>query len=378
MRFILPFLLLIPLAFFLISSNELSHEKADVNHQPSMKGLCWVAGDSIAQHNIDQVTDIGSNWISQTPFGWMNGHESPIVVLNNDRAWWGETDRGIKHTAQLAHASGVHNMLKPHIWLRRSGDKWRSDIEMKNDKEWNQWFDSYKAWIVHYAKLAEECKIESLCIGTELYRTTSEHPEKWRKIIREIRKVYNGQLTYAANWYKEVEEITFWDDLDYIGVQAYFPLSKKDSPSKKELIRSWTKHKKSLKRIAEKYQKKVVFTEIGYKNTADAAREPWVWPQDSDHDITLSDETQRICYEALFESLWHEPWMDGIFIWKWFHSTYKYEDMESQFAARDERRKNRTQSRGREFKPPSVFFTPQRTEVLHTLKDWYSNDRLGE
>lgn len=362
---------LLVLGLILISSSESSPVADKSEHQPTMKGLCWVAGDSIAQHNIAQITDIGSNWISQTPFGWMNGHESPIVVLNNDRAWWGETDRGIRHTAQLAHASGVKNMLKPHIWLRRGGDKWRSDIEMNTEEEWNQWFASYKDWIVHYAMLAEDCKIESLCIGTELYKTTSEHPDQWRGIIKEIRKVYSGKLTYAANWYKELEEITFWDDLDYIGVQAYFPLSRKDSPSKKELIKSWSKHKKSLKRISEKYQRQIVFTEIGYKNTADAARKPWVWPQDADESIVLSEETQRICYEALFESLWHEPWMDGMFIWKWFHSTHKFEDFESQFRAQDERRKVRAKERGRDYKPRAVYFTPQRTVALETLQEWY-------
>jgi len=368
-------LILITIGFILSSSSDPSEEIGKNNHRPSMKGLCWVAGDSIAQHNISQITDIGSNWISQTPFGWMSGYDSPIVVLNNDRAWWGETDRGIRHTAQLAHASEVKNMLKPHIWLRRSGDKWRSDIEMKTREEWNQWFDSYKDWIIHYAKLAEECKIESLCIGTELYKTTSDHPDQWREIIKEIRKVYNGQLTYAANWYKELEEITFWDDLDYIGVQAYFPLSKRDSPSKKELLKSWSKHKKSLKRISEKFDKKIVFTEIGYKNTADAAREPWVWPQDAAHNISVSDDTQRLCYEALFESLWHEPWMGGTFIWKWFHSTHKYHDFESQFKDRDERRRSRAKERGTDYNPPLVHFTPQKnSSALETLKYWYQDE----
>jgi len=241
---------------------------------------------------------------------------------------------------------------------------------MNSEREWDEWFESYGAWILHYARLAEECKIESLCIGTELHQTI-KRTEEWRYLISEIRKVYSGQLTYAANWYKEYQDVQFWDELDYIGIQGYFPLSKKKNPSKKELLKSWKKHKGDLMKISKKYKKKIVFTEIGYKNTADAAKEPWTWPQDMDHSVEVSDETQKICYEALFESLWYETWFDGVFIWKWFHSTYRHEDFDTYFAAWDKRRKERAERRGREMRPP-VYFTPQRTETIHTLRDWYS------
>jgi hypothetical protein len=337
---------------------------------PSMKGVCWVAGDSIAQHNITQITDIGSNWISQTPFGWMSSYDSPEVVLNSDRAWWGETDKGIIHTANLARASNVSTMLKPHIWMRRSDNKWRSDIAMNSKEEWDRWFESYGNWILHYAYLAEEYDIEALCIGTELYQTTKHFPHKWKKIIADIRKVYSGKLIYAANWYKEYEEITFWDDLDYIGIQAYFPLSKNESPSPKELMKSWSKHKKVLKKLSKKYNKKIVFTEIGYKNTADAATEPWTWPQDMDHDVKICEETQANCYHALFESMWKEPWFDGLFIWKWFHSTHHHHDLDSYFEARLERRKERAKNRNRNL-GPAVYFTPQQGKAMDLICEWY-------
>lgn len=359
-------------AFLLLGAKNSNSSEEMTKHTPSMRGLCWVAGDSIASHNMDQISNIGTNWISQTPFGWMKGIDSPVVVLNSDKAWWGEADRGIRHTAALASSSGIKSMLKPHIWLRRSGDKWRSDIAMNSPVEWDAWFESYSDWILHYALLAEECNIEALCIGTELHQTTVQHPEKWREIIAAIRKVYSGDLTYAANWYKELEGVTFWDDLDYIGVQAYFPLSKKDNPRKKELLKSWQKHKRQLENISKKYNKKIVFTEIGYKNTADAAKEPWTWPQDTEDDIEVSDVMQRICYEALFESVWHESWFDGMFIWKWFHTTYKYRDYDTYFAAREERRQKRGRGKSR-----TVYFTPQHTETIETLSKWYKGENAS-
>ena len=346
------------------------------SHSSKMKGVCWVAGDSINSNNIIQLKEVGATWISQTPFGWMNGYQQPNIRMDTSHrgsGWgWGESDIGLAYTAQLAREMGVRSMLKPHIWLRNSGGKWRSDIAMKADEEWDLWFENYERFIMHYARVAERAQMESLCIGTELQTTTKKHPEKWRALIQKIRGVYSGELTYAANWYQEYEDITFWDDLDYIGIQAYFPLSKKNHPTKKDLIESWTKHKTAIEKIARKYDKQVVFTEIGYKNTADAATEPWAWPQRMGPDVLMSEATQITCYQALFESVWDEPWLDGVFIWKWFHSSYRHDNLEDLFGEMTERRNKRRERNGQEkIERRQVYFTPQFTQAKEELSKWY-------
>ena len=364
------FLIYLALCQPLLNKEAGSDKSPRPSPEPRMKGVCWVAGDSISKHNLDPLIESGITWISQTPFGWMNGHDDPNVRLKTTRVLWGETDRGITHTTCLARESGIRSMLKPHIWIRNSKGKWRSDIAMENEEQWDQWFESYEHFIIHYAKLAESLGIESLCIGTELRETIRQHPEKWRDIIHNIRQVYKGQLTYAANWYKEYEEVSFWDELDYIGIQGYFPLSKRPSPSKDELLKSWKSHKKRINRISKKYQKPVIFTEIGYRNTSDAAIDPWTWPQTLEKtSFNLSEETQRKCYEAMFESLWDEPWFSGIFIWKWFHSTYRYEDLETYFVERQKRRMNRPNYRRRADR--KVFFSPQQQPALRVMNEWY-------
>ena len=350
---------------------DLKMELAD--SEPKMKGVCWVAGDSIADHNIDDLLDVGADWISQTPFAWMGDYQSPDIGMNSDRVGWGESDHGLGHTAGLAREKGVKSMLKPHIWLRGREGKWRSDIAMTNEKDWETWFGNYGMIMLHYAHLAEESNMEALCIGTELHQTTKQHPEKWRKLIKEIRKVYSGQLTYAANWYQEYEDITFWDDLDYIGIQAYFPLSNHKIPTKEIINKSWDKHKKDIERVAKKFNKKVIFTEVGYKNTDDAAIEPWSWPQHLDaKEVKISEQTQLLCYQALFESIWHEPWMKGIFIWKWFNSSYRHNDIDTYFEERSGRWNKRRKDQGLEsIERPEVYFTPQLTKAKEELKQWY-------
>ena len=61
---------------------------------------------------------------------------------------------------------------------------------------------------------------------------------RWRQIIAAIRQVYHGKLTYGGNW-DSFNEVTFWDALDYIGVLAYFPLTKTPNPSSAEIAAAW-------------------------------------------------------------------------------------------------------------------------------------------
>lgn len=329
-------------------------------HTPRMKGVCWVGTDSITTKNFDPLLNTSGNWISQTPFAWMDGYDNPIINLSTHRAWWGETDRGIKHTTELAHKAGIQVMLKPHIWIMNSDGKWRHDIAMNSEAEWATWFENYEKFILHYARLSTELGIESLCIGTELYQTTKQYPDRWRKIIQAIKEIYCGELTYAANWYEEYETISFWDELDYIGIQSYFPLTKKKNPDVRTLVKGWKKHKKDIQKVANKFNKKVIFTELGFKNSADAAIEPWTWPQRMDKNkVERSDQTQINCYEAMFTSLWDEPWIDGFFIWKWFHTTYKHDDMDTYWEGRRDRQ---------------IYFSPQRTGAIDVLREWYSKE----
>jgi len=314
-----------------------------------MRGVSWVAGDSVTEEQILNLKQHQIEWISQTPFGWQTAFNLPDIRMNTQsaRAYWGESDAGIIHTTLLAKKYNIKTLLKPHLWLRDQSGKWLGDIQMTNAAQWDQWFRNYRSFILHYAQLAEKEKIEALCIGTELHQAAVTQEKAWRELIRDIRKVYSGQLTYAANWYLEYEQIKFWDALDFIGVQAYFPLTKNKNPTLKELKAGWAKPISNINKIARKYKKPVVFTEAGYKSTTDAAIEPWAWPQRGGIPAgTESYETQVTCYEALFQSVWHQPWFSGMFIWKWYP---------------------RLRGNGRE----TGDFTPQNKPAEKILAEWY-------
>ncbi len=287
------------------------------------RGVSFVAGRQVAEDDFIKLAENHVDWIAQMPFGWQQDYNSPSFAMATDgRVLWGERDEGLELTTQMARKHGIKTLLKPHIWLRnRSDGKWLSDIAMSNEADWQSWFEHYRTFILHYAQLAEKNGIEAFSVGAELHAAIKQRPEDWRKIIAEVREVYRGQLTYAANWYQEFEDVTFWDDLDFIGIQAYFPLSEKENPTIDELKKGWQAHVEAIEKIRKKYRKPVVFTEIGYRSTPDAAIKPWEWLRSASEVFSDTElQTQASCYEAFFQTFWKKDWFAGAYIWKWFPS----------------------------------------------------------
>lgn len=293
-----------------------------ITAEEKWKGVCWVGSRQPLQGGeVQALLATGANALSQTPFGWQSEKNTPEISwdMSNERRWWGETPAGIQATFDSSASRGIMNMMKPHLWVRGA---WVGEIEMQNEEDWKTWFGNYQAFILDYARLAEKLKMPMLCVGTEL-ELTSQREKEWRGIITEVRKVYSGKITYAAN-FTEFEKVKFWDALDYVGIQAYFPLANDHNPDLEILKESWKSHLPKIEKIVRKYKKSVLFTEIGYCNTVDAAVEPWVWPSER-KEIQFSEEVQALCYEAFFQTAWQKPWMAGVFFWKWYPERHERE-----------------------------------------------------
>src|SRR5262245_5876280 len=305
-----------------------------------MRGICWEAAHRIDSKSLAPLHDLGVDWISQTPFGWASSLTTPEIRFDGSRGLWGETDDGLVKTAALAKLLGIKTLLKPHVWVRH--DAWQGDIAMPTDEAWRQWFASYESFLLHYARLAEANGIEALAVGTELAKTTSR-TEDWRRIIARVREVYRGKLTYCPNGVGEPERIAFWNDLDFVGVQAYYPLTAVDRPSKRQILAAWTPIAKSLASLSKRVGKPVVFTEVGFKSHEGALKEPWRWEAEG----AVSLDLQKEAYAAMFETFWRKPWFAGVFVWKW-HPTPRLK-------SRDDR-----------------DFTPQGKPALAVIRAYYT------
>ncbi|MEM7087326.1 MAG: hypothetical protein AAF489_14155 [Bacteroidota bacterium] len=264
---------------------------------------------------VKDLVKTNIEWVAVIPFLDQKDEQSTEVRLRETYAHWSKRDSVFLKTISQLHDKGIHVQLKPHLWLQ-SG--WRSNINFETSADWDVWFDSYRVNMLHYARMAQETGVALFCVGTELKTSIAQQPEKWDQLISEIKSIYNGRLTYAANWDGDYNEISFWDQMDYIGIQAYFPLTDTENPDLETIKNGWNEHLHLLKGLSEKHQRPILFTEVGYKSESSSTIKPWEW----EHGLGVlykekSDRTQMLAYEALFQKLWEQDWFAGLYIWQW-------------------------------------------------------------
>ena len=261
------------------------------------------AGSEASAASLHTLKQLGVDWISLLPFGFHRGE--PALRFGGEQVW--ETDASLGAATRQAHALGIKVMLKPHIWGRSE-----QRTESWTDAHWRAWFNDYLRFAEHYATLARDAKIDAFCIGNE-QKVASGHEAEWRRIIERVRTIYDGPLTYGAN-FDEVFDVPFWDALDWIGVSGYFPLVPDASPDRATLVRAWQPVLARLEALSRRERKPVLFTEIGYRSVQGAAWRQWEIPRDALADL----DAQRNAYEAFFEAVWPQPWVMGAYPWKWF------------------------------------------------------------
>jgi len=288
-------------------------QKDKIKVYPKINGVSFVASRiEVQQEHIDPLLNINANYSAIMPFGFIKTLENPEIVFNTDRQWFGETKAGAKQYIEILHKNNIKVMIKPQIWIWRG--EFTGYLKMASEEDWIALESSYKNFILTFAELAQESEVEIFCIGTELEQFIVHRPLYWNSLIKEIKSIYKGKLTYAANW-DEYKRVPFWKDMDYIGVDGYFPVSNNKTPSIEDARLGWKQWKSEMKSISELENKKILFTEYGYRSINFTGKEPWK----SDHDSTnVNHQAQINTTKALYDELWSEDWFAGGFLWKWF------------------------------------------------------------
>lgn len=256
---------------------------------------------------------INAKWIAFNPYAFSKKNE-PNVKYDYQQSWWGEKLSGVEEMLIKAKQENLKVMLKPHVWV--VGQGWCGEYDLNTEAEWEIWEKEYQAYIIAYSKMAERQEVEMICIGTEYKIAATKRVAFWKHLIKEVRKIYKGKLTYAANW-DNFHNIKFWKELDYIGIDAYFPLSASKTANKKELDEKWMGVNKTLQQFSESFNKQIVFTEYGYKSVHYSAGKQWeIEGVKEDDQVNIA--AQNNAYTSLYQNIWNEQWFAGGFIWKWY------------------------------------------------------------
>lgn len=248
-----------------------------------------------ARKVLQELPGFNVNSIAMVPYGFTR-QGLPDVRFGGGGLW--ERDADIEKLAALAHGMGFRVMLKPQIWVRPG---WPGDLEFPNESDRVKWFGAYRKFVEHYAGLAQKIRAEVFCVGTEFGKLT-RYEKEWRVLVACARDVFSGKLTYAALQGPEFETITFWDALDYIGLNNYYPIP--DGMNMAPIVAK-------VEGVHRQFRKPVIFPEAGFCSFEAPNRAPW---DETPRKLSMADQAR--CYEAVLRAFYHKPWFHGVFWWK--------------------------------------------------------------
>jgi hypothetical protein len=221
-----------------------------------------------------------------------------------DLEYWDQTLRGC---IARARAAGLRIMIKLQMWGPGFDEgKYSADIRMSNAAGWRAFMANYRRYTLHFARLAADTDADILCIGTEMAQASGAAAISgdWRSLTEEIRSIYSGPLTYAAH-HDEADVVPFWDSLDYIGINGYYPIAKLPAALQ------------NLEHLSVRWNRPVLFTEAGFASSSYAHTEPWKpGPYKAPRDSVRLD-LQAEAWETLLTELWRREFIWGIYVWKW-------------------------------------------------------------
>ncbi len=298
--------------FFLFGCNfivNVSDEQAMKRIQNYKRGFNFVSwkrveyGTDYAKNSLDTMLTTGANWVAIVATLYQKSV--------NDTAMFEDINKtpsvySISQIIQYAHSKNLGVMFKIHVDIY--DDAPRTKIKPFNIEAW---FRNYSKYVLNYANVCEILGVEMFCIGSELSGLSGER-DLWIDLINSVRGVYSGKVVYASN-FDEYRRVSFWDGLDYIGIDFFAPVSNKPDPVYDELVLGWQPYLNDLKEwfVENHFDKKLIFTEIGYPSTDGASMKPWKVGD------VVDIEEQKLCYDVAFDIISNVEFVDGIFIWNW-------------------------------------------------------------
>lgn len=256
------------------------------------------------RQDLARIAALGSTAVSLVPTWYMKSPDSNRITPDPAKT---PSDASLRQAFEWAGEQGLEVVLKPHIDVL--DESFRGEIQPADRAKW---FGSYERYVSQYAKLAADSGAALFVIGTEL-KSMSSDTDPWRSVIDAVRGQFYGPLTYAANW-DEVSQVQFWDELDMIGVDAYYPLaSDGEAPTAEGLAAAWQPNVDALNSLSDQWGKPVLITEFGYPTQSTAASNPFEVTQGKPAD----QAAQALLYQAAFDAFSGKDWVNGLMWWSW-------------------------------------------------------------
>jgi len=273
--------------------------------------------------SLANLAATGANMVAIVPTRFLEDQQASEIFETEHS----EPDANVIAMIRAARDLGLQVALKPH--LDPVGFTSRQRIQPSDP---DRFFANFQAMMVHYARMAQAEGAALFVVGTELVDLTQpQHEQRWRRLIAAVRAVYDGPMTYAANYGEELT-VPFWDALDYIGVDMYAPLMTDNlDPTVDDVVTAWlTPPRQSFTRsiygdhslvealadLSVRYDRPILFTEIGFRSvdgagTSEAILHPETKPVDEAEQAVFYEGFARAMIQA------RADWLAGVLFWDW-------------------------------------------------------------
>ena len=240
---------------------------------PPVRGITlvdWTSngyGTATALTSLDALAATGANTVTVLVTAYQADRNAAAVRSGDPRT---PTPAAVQQIVSAARARGLRVALKPHVDL--DDGSWRGYIAPADAEEW---FRSYRSFVLPWADLARSLGADQFVVGTELAGTLGHEPE-WRRTIAGIRARFPGELVYAASW-DEAAKVPFWDTLDLVGVDFYFPVAHRSDAGRLEILAAWQPWLERLRLLHRQTGRDILFSEIGYRSVDGAGMTPYAF-----------------------------------------------------------------------------------------------------
>jgi hypothetical protein len=318
----------------------------------SFKGFNYVSyynGAFEAFDSLPTLASVGPNAVAVTIEYGIDVNNSTVVTDSNytDTNGFGPAIAQAKSLGLSVMARPLIDFLDPTIIGTYKVGEYRSYYNPTNVATF---LNSYASMIASVAATAQANGADILCIGAELDQLTGPaNLSNWQSVIQAARGAgFTGKLVYSAEWDDNLSpwqyggtglspgtgniatQVSFWSDLDYVGMDWYAPISDAANPTLDQLIAGWTQvptdttslaltGNQSLisyvEGVSTQLGMPIIFTELGYESASDAAMQPAFSTCMNCFDPTL----QANLYQAFFTA-WQQNGNDslvGVYFWNW-------------------------------------------------------------
>jgi len=287
-------------------------------HSYTYKGMSltdWsVDGYNSVGPSLDRLKSDNVNFVAINVFVYQDNKYSTSIYKDSQKT---SSDSALINAINQAHSRGMGVLLKVNVDAK--DDTWRGQFA---PSDVDAWFNSYKTIMTQYARIAKNYNVEIFSVGCEYESLSgSGNLTRWQNVINAIKNIYSGLLVYSANW-TEYKNVSFWNEIHYIGIDAYFPLDDNNNANANDIKNDWSSSKASgylgrnwiseIDNFRQTKGKDVIFTEIGYPSANGGAKEPWRWDL---YPVNLT--LQSNCYRGTLLAWKDYNWFKGFFWWDW-------------------------------------------------------------